>query len=50
MTHIRIRASFGGNIPRMSKSSPFHGTPSYFKQYLRYFEVPAVVKPRKQKS
>jgi hypothetical protein len=37
MTHIRIRASLGGNIPRMSKSSPFRGTPSYFKQYMRYF-------------
>jgi hypothetical protein len=34
MTHIRIRASFGGNIPRMS-TSPFRVTLSYFKQYLR---------------
>jgi hypothetical protein len=41
MTHIRIRASLGGNIPRMSKSSPFRVTPSYFKQYLRYSEVRA---------
>jgi hypothetical protein len=39
MTHIRIRASLGGNIPRMSKSSPFRGTPSYFKQYMRYFRT-----------
>jgi hypothetical protein len=40
MTHIRIRASFGGNIPRMSKILPFRMTPSYFKQHV-YFEVPS---------
>jgi hypothetical protein len=40
MTHIRIRASLGGNIPRMSKILPFRMTPSYFKQYMCYFEVP----------
>jgi hypothetical protein len=29
MTHIRIRASLGGNIPRMSKTLPFRVRPSY---------------------
>jgi hypothetical protein len=33
MTHIRIRASLGGNIPRMSKILPFCMTPSYSSKY-----------------
>jgi hypothetical protein len=36
MTHIRIRASLGGNIPRMSKTLPFRVTQ---QTVLRYVEV-----------
>ena len=41
MTHIRIRASLGGNIPRMSKILPVPRDASVFQNNTRYFEVPS---------
>ena len=32
MTHIRIRASLGGNIPRMTQTPSLHTAPLYCRQ------------------